>query len=463
MDPKKLKARLVEQINARISIRNGYAEDLVTLRSVETPDEVKVDEVRGKQAAVDAELATLNAQREAVEREIEADEQAVRLQKLTMPSGAPSSEREQVVTGGAEKRTYNPGEDPRGLSFFTDLSRAHLGDWEAQARLSQHMKEERIERGADAVKTRAVTGEGSPGTVIPQYLVDMFAPKSRPGRKFADQCRPHPLPESGLTVYIPRQTAQASVGIQAAELDAVTESDYDDELIPVKVRTASGSQTISRQFAERGLGGEDIVVEDLLRAYDTNLDSQLINATTWGLLAVSAANAYTDATPTGQELYSKILGASAAVEGVLQDLDEDDVFTLMRGSRWKWLQNQFTSTWPLIGQPGIAPQNLGASDGSPYSKGVRGHLPNGGDIVTDNNLPSNLGTGTNEDPLVIVARQEAHLWEDPKAPLFIRAEQSQVKKLAIDLVVYGYFAACFDRVPGVHQKITGTGLVPAVF
>ena len=63
----------------------------------------------------------------------------------------------------------------------------------------------------------------------------------------------------------------------------------------------------------------------------------------------------------------------------------------------------------------------------------------------------------------MVARQEAHLWEDPKAPLFIRAEQTQAKKLGIDLVVYGYFAACFDRVAGVHQKITGTGLVPAVF
>lgn len=458
MDPKKVMQRLVEQINARIAIRNDYADELATLREAEAPDVDKVDQVRGKQAAIDAELLTLQNQREVLVKEIEDDERVARLQAITSPTAAPSNERAYV---GGEKRTYNPQEDPNGFGFFTDVSRAFLGNWDSRERLTRHEREERVERGESV--TRAVTAGGSPGTVIPQYLVDLYAPKGRPGRKFADQCRPHPLPDTGMTVYIPRQTAITSVGLQVAELDAAAETDYDDELISIAVRTASGSQTISRQFVERGLGGEDIVVGDLLRSYDVNLDNQLLNAAVWGLLAVATTNTYTDATPTGQELYSKILGATAGVEDLLLDLDEDDLFTLMRGRRWAWMQNQFTSTWPLIGQPGIDPRTVGTSDASPYSAGVRGHLPNGGDVVTDNNLPINLGVGTNEDVAVVVARQEAHLWEDPKAPLFIRAEQTQAKKLGIDLVVYGYFAACFDRVAGVHQKITGTGLVPAVF
>lgn len=461
MDPKKLMARLVEQINARIAMRNAYASDLTELRSAETVDDAKVEEVRSKQAAVDAELVTLNTKREDLAREIEAEEQVQRLAKIVTPTSAPGYERARGVET-VEKRTYSEENDPKGLSFFRDVAAAHLGDWEAQRRLSDHMAEERVERGEQAV-TRAVTGAGAPGTVIPQYLVDMYAPKGRTGRKFADQCRKHTLPETGLTVYIPRQTAVTSAGIQANELDALSESDYDDELISVAVRTAGGAQTVSRQFVDRGVGGEDIVVEDLLRSYDVNLDSQLLNAATWGLLAVAVANTYTDTTQTAPELYSKVLGASAAVENALLDLDEGDLFTLMRGPRWSWLQGQFLSAWPFISQPGRNQQSVGSSNGDAYKAGVRGSLPNGGDVVTDNNLPSNLGVGTNEDPVVVVARQEAHLWEDPKAPLFIRAEQSQAKKLAVDLVVYGYFAACFDRVPAVHQKITGTGLVPPVF
>lgn len=307
--------------------------------------------------------------------------------------------------------------------------------------------------------------------MVPQYLVDMFAKKGRPGRKFADQCRHHDLPDTGMTVYIPRQTALTKTGPQAAELDTVTEQDYDDELISVPVRTAAGSQTISRQSVDRSAGTLDIVTEDLFRAYDTDLDNQLINSATWGLLAVANTITYTSASPTALELYSKIVGAQANAEDVLQDLDEDDVFTLIRGRRWAWLKNQTTDKWPFIAAQGSPLPAVGVNHDNGYEAGIRGWLPDGGAVVTDNNLPNGLGTGTNEDVAAVVARQEAHLWEDPNAPMFIRAEQGpNVKKLGIDLVVYGYFAACFDRIvdaqgtpKSVHQKITGTGLVAPTF
>jgi len=156
---------------------------------------------------------------------------------------------------------------------------------------------------------------------------------------------------------------------------------------------------------------------------------------------------------------------------VLLDLDEDDLFTLLRGRRWAWLQSELTDKWPFIAAQGFPVQVGGESSGAGYKAGVRGRLPNGGDVVSDNNLPNNLGVGTNEDVMVVVARQEAHLWEDPNAPLFIRAENGpNMKKLGIDLVIYGYYAGCFDRVvdeqgtpKAVHQKITGTGLVAPTF
>lgn len=476
MDFEKLLAQAREKINTKIVKRNQLTSELGDLRGKADPseaDKAKVEELRSGKATIDAELKTLDDELRALEAEKAADDVVARMAERVTPVDPAGGARGDQTRAGTdtkvtEPRTYARENDPKGLRFLSDIAGDFLGDREARERLHQHQREERTERG-DVVE-RAVTTTGSPGTIVPQYLIDLYAPKGRPGRKFADACRHHDLPDTGMTVYIPRQTAKTTAGLQAAEMDTVAESDYDDELIPVQVRTNAGSQTMSRQASERGVGTEDIVFEDLLKAYNTSLDSTLINATTWGLLAVANAITYTSGTPTAPEFYRKILGASANVEDVLLDMDEDDLFTLMRGRRWAWLSGESTEAKPFIQQPGVPAEAFGTNDGTPYSAAVAGHLPNGGDVVKDNNLPNNLGTGTNEDVAVVVARHEAHLWEDPSAPFFIRAEQTQSKKLGVDLTLYGYFAAIFNRVvdeqgtpKAVHQKITGTGLVAPVF
>lgn len=469
MTLEQLIARAREQINARIAQRNSNATELETLRGADTVDTARVDQLRGENASIDAELTTLRSQLEGYEEELRNDQAAARLQRQVEPTGARAGQAEREARAEVnERRTYAQETDPKGLRFLGDVVGHFVGSPEARERLARHMEEERAERGE--VVQRAVTTAGSPGTIVPQYLIDLYAPKGRPGRKFADQCRHHDLPETGMTVYIPRQVQTTTAGEQVAELDTVAEQDYDDEMIPVKVRTNAGSQTISRQAVERGLGTEDIVFEDLLKSYDVALDSRLLNAPTWGLLAVANPITYTDADPTAIELYRKILGASALVEDVLQDLDEDDLITLMRGRRWAWLNGETTDQKPFVQNAGVPTNTFGVNDGTTYAAGVRGFLPNGGRVVTDNNLPNTLGAGTNEDVVAVVAQHEAHLWEDPSAPFFIRAEQPKAKQLGIDLMLYGYFAACFDRVvdgqgtpKAVHQKITGTGLVAPTF
>lgn len=468
MTLEQLIARAREQINARITQRNQAATELEELRGQDSPDTDKIEALREKKDSIDSELTALRTQLEGYEKEREQDAAVARLQAQVAPTGNQARGGDRVHVD--EKRTYTQDSDPKGLRFLSDVVGEYRGNPAARERLARHIEEERAERGDVALEQRAVTAAGSPGTIVPQYLIDLYAPKGRPGRKFADMCRHHDLPETGMTVYIPRQIAKTTAGEQAAELDTVAESDYDDELIAVTVRTNAGSQTISRQAAERGLGTEDIVFEDLLKSYDTALDSRLINAATWGLLAVANTVTYTDADPTAAELYRKILGAGATIEDTLQDLDEDDLFTLMRGRRWAWLNGEVTDKKPFVQNTNVPTGTFATTDGAPYPAGVRGYLPNGGRVVTDNNLPNNLGTGTNEDVAVVIAQHEAHLWEDPSAPFYIRAEQPQAKKLGIDLVLYGYFAACFNRVvdeqgspKAVHQKITGTGLVAPTF
>lgn len=460
-----------EQLNARITQRNTYTQEITAARSAETPDEAKIEELRTKRSDVDAEIHSLNERLEALEAEKREDEAIEKLQREVQPTGAQPgepAERSGRTVEVNERRTYNAENDKTGRDFIRDVAGAFMGNWDSQRRLDQHMQEERAERGDQL--SRGVTTGGAPALVVPQYLTELYAAKGRPGRKLADQMRHHDLPSTGMTVYIPRQTVTTLVGEQVNELDDVDERDYEDEDIAVKVRTAAGSQTMSRQSVERSLGTEDIVFEDLIKSYHANLDSMLINAPVWGLSAVANTITYTDADPTAAELYRKILAASANAEEVLLDLDTDDIFTLMRSRRWAWLRGEVTDKKPFIAQPGFDGSFGKGTDGG-YAAGVRGYLPDGGPVVTDNNIGADGGTGSNEDAVFAVVRSEAHLWEDPAAPMFIRAETGpSMKKLGIDIVLYGYFAACFDRVvdaqgtpKAVHQKITGTGLVPPAF
>lgn len=473
MDLKTLVATKRAAIESKLTARKVHTDAIALVRAAitdardltaeETATVTTADQAR---STIDSEIEVMRAALAPFEAELALDEAAQRLQSEITPTG-----NRAAAHGGAqitgEARTYTKEADPQGRNFLADVTLDYLGNRGARERLSRHESEERVERG-DQLE-RAVTAAGSPGLVVPQYLTDLYAPKARAGRPFADQCRHHDLPATGMTVYIPRQTAKTSVDLQAAEMDTVAEADYDNELISIPVRTAAGSQTISRQAVERSLGTEDIVFEDLLRAFSSDLDNKLINAPGWGLSAVANVLAWTEAAPTAELLFPKIMQASANIEDVLLDLDEKDVFVLTRGRRWKWIQAALTEKHLLISQGGG--DHVGSGNGSAYAAGIRGQLPDGTDVVTDNNITTIAGgsPGT-QDEMFVVARQEAHLWEDPNAPMFIRAEQPQAKKLGIDLVLYGYYAAIFNRVVDdqgspkpPHQKITGTGLVPAVF
>lgn len=68
------------------------------------------------------------------------------------------------------------------------------------------------------------------------------------------------------------------------------------------------------------------------------------------------------------------------------------------------------------------------------------------------------------DEIYAVPRNECHLWEDPNAPMFIRAEQPQAASLSVLLAAYAYFGYTFQRYPsGAMGKVGGPGCVTPVF
>jgi HK97 family phage major capsid protein len=376
-------------------------------------------------------------------------------------TGAARPAYDHVGRVGREERTYRPDSDRKGGQFIRDVSRQFLyRDLEAEHRLARHMQEERVERSQ--YLQRAVGTGAFTGLVVPQYLTDMYAPAVAALRPFADICTKHELPPDGMTVNISRITTATSVALQSSENASVSETNIDDTLLTENVHTAAGQQTISRQAIDRGTGIEEVVMSDLFRRYATTLDSTLINQATTGLSAVAQAVTYTDADPTAAELWPKLLNANANVEAALLN-QATPTHAIMHSRRWYWLQSQVGNSWPFMSQPGIATQAGGTNFATGYDMGARGVLPNGNRVIVDNNIPTNLGAGTNEDEIFVVPADECHLWEDPQAPVFIRAEQPHAASLGVLLVLYGYFAYSFRRYTNGMSKISGTGLVTPTF
>jgi HK97 family phage major capsid protein len=432
------------------------AADADSQRSLTEAENARSLAIVGERAALRSQLADIDAQIGSVTAERDADAAATAAAQRSTRTGVDAP-----IRTAERGRTYNEENDRRGVQFALDVARSAFGDGAAQQRLATHMAEERDARGGELNLRATGTGAFS-GIIVPQYLTELGTPLARAGRPLADVMNHHDLPEQGMTVYLPRATTGTSAADQAAEFDAVSETDYDDTLLTIPVRTAAGSQRLSRQAIERGVGVEDTVMQDLEGALDVNLDSGLINKATVGLSAAATGIAYTDASPTAVELYPKLLQGPAAVEAALLNAAVGDVVAVMHSRRWYWLQSQLTSTFPLFGQPGVAGNMSGVNYGEVYGKGFRGLLPSGVPVVVDNNIATNLGAGTNEDEIYFVSQSEAHLWEDPNAPRLIRAEQTAAKNLAVDLVLYSYYAFTFLRRPHA-QKIGGTGLVTPAF
>jgi hypothetical protein len=412
------------------------------------------DQARTDITGIENKLATTNKLK-VEEQEREAKQREVRETQTRKPS------YDQVARVGQEERTYRKDKDPYGKGFLMDVSRQFLfQDVEASHRLSQHMQEERVER-AEYLQRAVGTGAFA-GLTVPQYLTELYAPATAALRPFADICNRHPLPESGMSVNISRITTASSAAVQASENSAVSETNMDDTLLTVNVQTAAGQQTVSRQAIDRGSGIEDVTMQDLFNRVATTIDSTLINQATNGLTNVATATTYTDATPTGAELYPKVLGAAAGVEAALLAMGAP-THAVMHSRRWYWLSSQMSSTWPLINWSGIPTQAGGVADpSSSYASGPRGVLPCGLQVIVDNNIGTTLGAGT-EDELYVVPASECHLWEDPNAPLFIRAEQPAAASLGVLLVAYSYFAYTFGRYANGMGKVSGTGMIAPTF
>ena len=84
-------------------------------------------------------------------------------------------------------------------------------------------------------------------------------------------------------------------------------------------------------------------------------------------------------------------------------------------------------------------------------------------IITDANVGTTYGTGTNQDEIYLVDAREMHLWEQPGSPFSLRFDATAPGNLTIKTVVYGYAAFTAERYAKAASIISGTGLTAPTF
>jgi len=453
----KLQDKITERAAAKAALDAILAAPAAEGRSDLTDAETaSFTEARAKVAALDTELDAP----EGIKARI-ADLEQMEARRHEAAEKAPRT----AVRVKSEARTYSRENDRAGLGFLRDIAARTHGDFGAMQRLDRHMQEERVERAdyMPGIEQRDIGTSAFAGLTVPQYLTELVAPKIRNKRPFADVCRHVDLPAQGMTVNISRITTGTAVAAQTAEAAAVQETDLDDTLLTINVRTIAGQQDLSRQILDRTSGGDSVTIEDLIGAYHEELDRQIIVAdgtsgTHLGIKNVSSnvAVTYTDASPTAAELHPKLADLLQQVSSGVDDMTH----YIFHTRRWWWLASQLGSTFPLVTVGNAGVQQVGNVGDAAYQAANRGYL--GAGVVLDRNIETTLGAGT-EDAIYGVNANECFLWEDPNAPLLIRAEQTGAGNLMVKFVVYGYSAFTAGRYAAATGDITGTGLIAPTF
>jgi len=416
-----------------------------------TEDEsAKVDALVEESRSLDSKIEKLTAQAAA---DAKASEARSAVAEVAMPK-----------VGGAkvtrEARTYSPEGE---ASFVKDAFAAKFSnDYAASERLARHTREEEIER-------RSVGTGNFAGLVIPQYLVDLAAPFARAGRPTADfATNKMALPAAGMTLNISRMTTGTSTAVQASENDAVSNTNADDTLLTVNVRTIAGQQDISKQAIERGTGIDQFIVQDLIRGWHTTLDDQILNGTgssgqILGVTDTPGVNTvtFTSASPTAELLYPKLADAYQQVQ---TSVFQNPTHWIMHPRRLAFLLASVdTAGRPLVVPTLGGPMNAMATGAGQAYYGNSGYSLMGLPIVADANVVTDNGAGSDEDRIYCVNANELHLWEQAGSPFALNFDATGAGSLTVKSVVYGYSAFTAGRYPGAVSIISGTGLVAPTF
>jgi HK97 family phage major capsid protein len=435
---------------------------IVDLAEEEAREELSPEEdtefrdLTGKVAEIDKTIKSYD------ERIAELVEEAERSTQVS--DGAAALRRAQSrVQVLSEPTTYAKGN--HSVSYMRDLMRHSLrmdSDGQSAERLSRHAAE--VRNGTEYRDLLRTDGNGG-YFVPPAWLMTQYVDLVRGGRATADLCFQGTLPGGTDSLNFPKIATGTTTAVQTADNGSVSETDLTDTSVSAGVKTIAGQQDIAVQLLDQSpISFDEVIFKDLLADYAKNVDIQVINGSNAsgqvkGILGATGINAvsYTDTSPTVAELYPKL---ADAVNQAAVGSGSAPTVIVMHPRRWAWfLTAMDTTNRPLVVPSGPGVNQLAAFGGVKF-QGVVGELF-GLPVVTDPNIPTNLGAGTNEDRIIVMKADENYLYESSIKTRVLPEVGSGT--LTVRLQVYGYLAFTAERRPAATSVISGTGLVAPTF
>lgn len=481
-----VRSRIDTALDEREALRLQVStlESTITAERDGNPTEADVTElrvIRDQIDPIDESLTALQARATDLETQQRADADARRLadeRARQRDSGNPDPEPRGITDPPAPGAPAHTGD--RASIYQAEASRSFIADAIASRDNGDPSARERLGRSAQfeldlarrngqpimsrGEELRAVTTAAFENLVIPAYLIAEAAPLARAGAPLLEAMRQLPLPASGMTVNLARTVTGTSAAVQASENAAPSDTGIDVNEYNVPVVTIAGKQVISRQSIDRGSIVDELVLADMLSAYYTVFDAQLIDGSGssgqhLGLANVSGINAvtYTDASPTAAELWPKLADAAQQVaSGRFRPID----LWVLHPRRWGWLFADTDSQGrPLIVPSPVATNPVGT--GGVPTIGRSGYTLAGADVLQDASVPTDQGAGTEDSILGIRTEDSPVFVENGGVPRTLRFDMLSAEQ--VTLAVWGYSAFASGRYPESISEITGTGLIAPSF
>ncbi|HZQ33719.1 MAG TPA: phage major capsid protein [Mycobacterium sp.] len=461
---------LISQIRDNRDAKQKEIDDLTG--KLTTENRAFTDE---EDAAFKAAVAEIRAFDERITELVELDKRRRDADEARKAAGDVGDQRAHVTDAPVYHR-YKIGQ-----SYFRDLFLAQqTGDADAADRLRRsalQAQDELAKRTEPELRALGNTGGagGSGGEFSPPlWLIEDFVAYARPGRKFADSIGPRPLPEGVSSVNLPKITGGTTTAIQTTQNTALSQTDMTTGSISSAISTIGGKQVVAQQLLDQsGIPFDEVVLRDLAADYAQRYGTQVISGSgasgqlngvytyfnasgTVNVTFTSASPAVASST-TANSFYSKVFGAASAIE-TARFMPPDTIW--MHPRRWNWiLASVDANSRPLVVPLGAAFNPVGET-GPDVAQGVVGYF-GGLQVITDPNIPTNLGAGTNQDPVFVGIRGDLRLYEGALRLETFREPYADSAGVLFRALAYS--AQIVSRYTTSVAVINGTGLVAPTF
>ena len=292
-------------------------------------------------------------------------------------------------------------------------------------------------------------------------------PLARPGRVVAVLLNKQPLPTGVSSLNLPKVGGGTVVGVQQTQNTQIANTDMQTTSVSSGITTIAGQQIVSLQLiSQSGVPLDKIILGDLAFDYAKQLDLQVVtgtgangqlrdleNGASVGTTAFTTASPAFVSTTSANSFYNSLIRAVNAI-AVGRYLPAQQI--VMTPTRWNWCQEALdTATRPMILSSGSAFNAPGIST-EPTAEGASGTLLNL-PVFVANSLPSNHGTGTNADEVIVLRGSDVFLYEGELA--LESFDATYANQASILLRALNFVGMIPDRWSASVNLVNGTGLV----